>query len=161
MTDDLIARARAALDGVTPGQTDKIIPEADVIRIHGYANFGAMTPREVIADGVLKYAYGYQSGHTQLMILLEHRLVRKPKPGSYRSTLTKRGQAYFRAAWPYKQIAADRSLVPDMADEIARLRAEVERLRMIIAARTAKINWRDDPDAIVEDDEPQIGRDYA
>lgn len=23
------------------------------------------------------------------------------------------------------------------------------------------INWRDDPDAIVEDDEPQIGRDYA
>ena len=23
------------------------------------------------------------------------------------------------------------------------------------------INWRDDPDAVVEDDEPQIGRDYA
>ena len=23
------------------------------------------------------------------------------------------------------------------------------------------INWRDDPDAIVEDDEPMIGRDYA
>ena len=26
---------------------------------------------------------------------------------------------------------------------------------------TNAINWRDDPDAIVEDDEPQIGRDYA
>lgn len=25
----------------------------------------------------------------------------------------------------------------------------------------APINWRDDPDAIVEDDEPLIGRDYA
>lgn len=25
----------------------------------------------------------------------------------------------------------------------------------------APINWRDDPDAIVEDDEPQIGRDYS
>jgi hypothetical protein len=29
------------------------------------------------------------------------------------------------------------------------------------AAKPDKINWRDDPDAIVEDDEPQIGRDYA
>jgi hypothetical protein len=24
-----------------------------------------------------------------------------------------------------------------------------------------KINWRDDPEAFVEDDEPQVGRDYA
>ncbi len=24
-----------------------------------------------------------------------------------------------------------------------------------------QINWRDDPDAIVEDDEPMVGRDYA
>jgi hypothetical protein len=29
------------------------------------------------------------------------------------------------------------------------------------AAQPDKINWRDDPDAFVEDDEPQIGRDYA
>jgi hypothetical protein len=29
------------------------------------------------------------------------------------------------------------------------------------AAQPAPINWRDDPSAIVEDDEPQIGRDYA
>lgn len=28
-------------------------------------------------------------------------------------------------------------------------------------ARSAKINWARDPDAVVEDDEPQIGRDYA
>lgn len=28
-------------------------------------------------------------------------------------------------------------------------------------ARNEPINWRDDPDAIVEDDEPMIGRDYA
>ena len=28
------------------------------------------------------------------------------------------------------------------------------------AVQPDKINWRDDPDAIVEDDEPQIGRDY-
>lgn len=26
---------------------------------------------------------------------------------------------------------------------------------------TETINWRDDPDAIVEDDEPMVGRDYA
>lgn len=65
-----------------------------------------MTPRQVVAEGVLKYAYGYSTGHTQLSILLEHGLIRKPKPGRYQSTLTKRGQAYLRAAWPYQHVTA-------------------------------------------------------
>lgn len=84
----------------------ELIPDADVARVHGHANFGSMTPRQVIAEGVLKYAYGYTCGSTQLSILLEHRLIRKPKPGSYDSTLTLRGQAYLRAAWPYGDVVA-------------------------------------------------------
>lgn len=79
---------------------EQIISDEEVARVHGYANFGDMTPREVLAEGVLKYAYGYTIGYTQLTILLEHGLIRKPKPGGYHSTLTKRGQKYLRAAWP-------------------------------------------------------------
>lgn len=87
----------------------KIISDEEVQRVHGFANFGRMTPREVLAEGVLKYAYGYTTGHTQLSILLEHGLIRKPAPGSYRSTLTKKGQAYLRAAWPYQAMIAARA----------------------------------------------------
>ena len=36
----------------------------------------------------------------------------------------------------------------------------LEAIRALPAVQPDKINWRDDPDAIVEDDEPQIGRDY-
>jgi hypothetical protein len=113
--DAQVSALVAALPAVTPRPmkdaprdgTRELIPDADVARVHGFANFGSMTPRQVIvAEGVLKYAYGYSSGHTQLSILLEHGLVRKPKPGSYRTTLTKRGQAYFRAAWPYAEVRA-------------------------------------------------------
>jgi hypothetical protein len=38
---------------------------------------------------------------------------------------------------------------------------EIVGIRADLAVPEAKINWRDNPDAIVEDDEPQIGRDYA
>lgn len=76
---------------------ERIISDEDVIRVHGYANFGDMSPREVLADGVRKYAIGYTSGHTQLCILLEHGLITKPKPGKYSANLTKKGKRYARA----------------------------------------------------------------
>jgi hypothetical protein len=78
----------------------ELISDADLTRVHGFANFGAMTPRDVIRDGVVKYAMGYTGGHTQLSILIEHALIHKPKPGSYQSTLTKKGRAYLRAIMP-------------------------------------------------------------
>lgn len=84
--------------------TKEIISDEEVIRVHGYANFGDMTPREVIAEGVLKYAMGYTGGGTQLSILVEHKLIRRPKPGSYRSTLTVKGVQYPRAAWDFNEI---------------------------------------------------------
>ena len=92
---------------------EQIISDKDVTRVHGNANFGNMTPREVLADGVLKYAMGYTSGYTQLCILLEHKLIRKPKPGRYYSTLTILGQKYLRAAWPFEQL---RNSTPTQGD---------------------------------------------
>jgi hypothetical protein len=76
---------------------EEIIPESEIDRVHGNANFGPMPKRRVVDEGVLKYAFGYQSGYTQLQILIEHSLIRKPKPGSYKSTLTAKGQRYLRA----------------------------------------------------------------
>ena len=48
---------------------EEIITDAEIIRVHGYANFGDMTPREVVNEGVKKYAVGFTSGHTQMCIL--------------------------------------------------------------------------------------------
>ena len=74
-----------------------IISDAAVKRVHANANFGAMTKRQVLADGVVKAAFGYSGGHTQLCILEEHGLVRKHRPRSYYPSLTKKGQRYLRA----------------------------------------------------------------
>jgi hypothetical protein len=82
-----------------------IVPDDEIERVHGHANFGSMGKRDVVDEGVLKYAFGYTSGHTQLCILIEHGLIRNPKPGSYYSTLTKKGQRYLRAAYSFSAIA--------------------------------------------------------
>ena len=78
---------------------EQIISDAAINRVHGYANFGEMSKRDVVTEGVIKYAFGYTSGHTQLMIILEHGLVHKPRPGKYQTTLTEKGRAYLRAVF--------------------------------------------------------------
>ena len=76
---------------------EDLISDAEIERVHGNANFGSMSKRRVVDEGVLKYAFGYTSGSTQLAILREHKLLRAPQPGSYASTLTKKGFRYLRA----------------------------------------------------------------
>lgn len=76
-----------------------IITDEDIDRVHANANFGSMSKRDVVNEGVLKYAFGYTGGHTQLCILLEHGLIRKPAPGRYDSTLTKKGLRYLQAIY--------------------------------------------------------------
>ncbi len=83
-----------------------IVSDADVERVHGYANFGSMSKRQVVTEGVVKYAFGYSGGSTQLAILVEHGLVCKPKPMSYNTTLTKKGRRYLRAAVPFGEVMA-------------------------------------------------------
>lgn len=92
-----------------------IISDDEVARVHGHANFGAISPREVVNDGVRKYAVGYHSGHTQLCILMEHGLITKPRPGSYDANLTKKGKKYARVL--YRSQSA-------LLSEIAALRGE-------------------------------------
>lgn len=74
-----------------------IVSDAEVIRVHGHANFGSMTPREVVNDGVRKAAVGYHTGHTQFCILREHGLITKPRGMSYDFSLTKKGKRYARS----------------------------------------------------------------
>lgn len=65
-----------------------------------------MTPRQVVDEGVLKYAFGYSTGHTQMTILLQHRLIRKPRPMTYDTHLTKKGKAYLRALVSFDSIVS-------------------------------------------------------
>jgi predicted transcriptional regulator len=74
-----------------------IISDEEIERVHGNANFGSMSKRQVVGEGVLKYAFGYDTGHTQLAILLEHGLVKKPKSMSYKTDVTEKGKRYLRA----------------------------------------------------------------
>ena len=89
-----------------------IVSDQELTDVHANANFGSMTPRDVLADGVLKYAFGYTGGHTQLMILIEHGLIRKPAPGKYYTVLTKKGQAYLRAVFADVRFSDILKLVP-------------------------------------------------
>lgn len=77
-------------------QLSEIINDAELIRVHGNANFGTMTPREVVNDGVRKVAVGYHTGHTQFCILRDHGLITKPRGLSYDAALTKKGKKYAR-----------------------------------------------------------------
>lgn len=80
-------------------EPSSIVSDAEIERVHGHANFGSMSKRHVVNEGVLKYALGFDSGHTQLTILLEHGLLRKPRPGSYHTTLTAKGRKYLRSIY--------------------------------------------------------------
>lgn len=77
----------------------EIISDEEIARVHTHANFGAMSPREVVNEGVRKTAVGYHCGSTQLHILLEHGLATKPRPGSSDVSLTKKGKAYARSIY--------------------------------------------------------------
>lgn len=85
---------------------DEIVSDADVERVHANANFGSMTKREVVDSGVLTYAFGYSSGHTQMQILQEHGLLSKSRT---KRALTAQGYYYLRAMFqgvPLEKIAA-------------------------------------------------------
>lgn len=107
---------------------EDIISDADVLRVHAHANFGTMTPREVLADGVWKYSMGYSGGSTQLAILREHGLVTKPRGISYRADLTEKGKRYLRSLNPPRPGLID--LSPELR---ALLRDAAEVLRQIDA----------------------------
>lgn len=112
---------------------EEIIPDAEIIRVHGNANFGSTTPREVVNDGVRKYAVGYSGGHTQLRILLEHGLIRKPKPGKHGSSLTEKGKRYARSIWHTHFRRADMPPTLEQALALPEVQALVEAAEYALA----------------------------
>ena len=73
---------------------NEIISDDDIERVHGHANFGTnITKREVVDYTVLKYACGFQSGHTAWQIIFEHGLLRKD------NQLTVKGKKYLWAVF--------------------------------------------------------------
>ena len=94
------------------GKTSDIISDAEVERVHANANFGSMSKRDVVDDGVLQYVFGYDTGHTQMTILREHGLLRASRPRSYKADLSAKGKNYLRAMFrgtDYRNLLAVRS----------------------------------------------------
>ena len=76
----------------------EIIRRDDLIATHANANFGNMTPRQIVNEGVLKYSMGYYGGSVMRSILVEHGLIRRTR-SAYKSSLTEKGKAYLRAMY--------------------------------------------------------------
>jgi predicted transcriptional regulator len=75
-----------------------IISDASIEAVHGHANFGDMSKRRVVDEGVLKYALGFQTGHTQMQILKEHGLIKqRRKAQTTAASLSPKGKRYLRA----------------------------------------------------------------
>lgn len=92
--------------------TSEIISDAEIERVHANANFGAQSKRDVVDDGVLQFAFGYDTGHTRMTILREHGLLRASRPNSYRADLSAKGKDYLRAMFrgvDYRKLLAARS----------------------------------------------------
>ncbi len=136
ITERMAMEGRQPDPAASPTNTaglEEIISDAEIIRVHGHANFGpTMTPREVVNDGVRKYAVGYSSGHTQLCILLEHGLITKPRPGRYEASLTKKGKRYARALGVYQ----DAVTAASAQARIAELEAENQALTKALTGLT-------------------------
>lgn len=72
---------------------EEIITDKEIECVHANANFGSMSKRDVVNQGVLKCASGYYQGHTSNQIIKEHGLVN----GKYK--LTAKGKEYLWAAF--------------------------------------------------------------
>ncbi len=92
--------------------TRDIISDAEVIKVHGHANFGSFTPRQVVDFGVLQIAFGYSVGATMAAIMREHKLAHKHTRHGYRLYLSERGAKYLRALVAYEDVRDLAGVVP-------------------------------------------------
>ena len=73
---------------------EEIISDADVERVHGNANFGSRSKRDVLKWGVLQTAAGFQTGSTARQIMQEHGLIGTRRDRYKVPALTKKGRQY-------------------------------------------------------------------
>ena len=69
-----------------------IVSDEEIIAVHANANFGPMKPRDVVGETVLKYAFGYDTGHTAMCIVIEHGLASRPLQCKGRSEANEKGR---------------------------------------------------------------------
>lgn len=93
---------------------EQIISDKDMHFVGGTFGVGTLPPRQVLAEGVLKYAMGYSTGYTVMDILRTHKLI-TAGDRSGRRVLTVKGQEYLRAAWDFRLIVS----IPDMIKALA------------------------------------------
>jgi hypothetical protein len=93
-----------------------IVSDAEVERVHANANFGPISKRDVVDEGVLHYAFGYGTGHTMMQILQEHGLLSRARA---KRELTNKGYEYLRVMFqnvPLQRINGLRTQQPSMAE---------------------------------------------
>jgi hypothetical protein len=76
------------------GTLEELVTDEELRIAYANANFGPMSPREVIKQGLLKCAGCWHQGHTSQQILIELGLISK----NYK--LTKKGGRYLYRAFP-------------------------------------------------------------
>jgi hypothetical protein len=74
-------------------EQQEIISDEEIERVHANADFGSMTKRQVVNQGVLKCAAGYYQGHTSTQIITKHGLIDKEY------SLTPKGKIYLWATF--------------------------------------------------------------
>ena len=67
---------------------EEMIPDEEIENVHGNANFGSISKRAVVNQGVLKCASGYHQGYTSTQIIKDHGLI------TDKYELTAKGRAY-------------------------------------------------------------------
>ncbi|MFY0623886.1 MAG: hypothetical protein JXQ89_19550 [Pelagimonas sp.] len=82
-----------------------IISDASIEAVHANANIGDTPKRRVLDEGVLSYAFGLHTGHTQMQILKEHGLIKQRRNAkTAAASLTPKGKRYLRAMATPKSI---------------------------------------------------------
>lgn len=54
---------------------EDIVSHQQIVKVHGYANFGPRAPRDVVNEALLKVACGFSNGATANQILFDHGLI--------------------------------------------------------------------------------------
>lgn len=76
-------------------KTNDIITDEEIEKIHGNANFGGLSKRDVVNYAVLKCASESYQGRTSRRITTEHGLINE------KYELTSKGRSYLWAAFGY------------------------------------------------------------
>lgn len=76
-----------------------IVSDEELYKAFAHANYGDMSPRDVVRLGLLKTACGFSHGYTSTQILLELGLIVEKTRKAGREMLTDRGRRYLWHAW--------------------------------------------------------------